>query len=228
VDYQAAVQAGTALTGAAMNAKMVIAGPMPRRELEDIRRHIRDRERVLVGRARLRSAALREQVEEQLAAIYSWDDHPTWAKIANTANKLVAEAQVDFDKACEELRIPKNFRPSMGFMWGGRGENAVASRRTELRRVAQARIETLERKALTQIQQMSLEALVVLTENGLESAAAKKFFADLPDLEKLMPSLNVAEVVRLLLDKRRELPSHRRYGQPDIGADGEDDEGAEP
>ena len=62
-----------------------------------------------------------------------------WSAAADSGRKAIEIAQATVDDRCEELGIPKRFRPSIQAVWSGRGENAVKSRRDELRRVAQTK-----------------------------------------------------------------------------------------
>jgi hypothetical protein len=78
--------------------------------------------------------------------------------------------------------------------WSSRGENAVAGRRVELRKMAQTAIAAQEQKAKTQIELSSLKAQERLALDGLTSEAALSFVEALPSVEELMPRLSFDEV----------------------------------
>lgn len=167
---------------------------MTKSERSELGQLIRKRERVMKSMAAERSAQMLAEFDTQLAAIYSFDDDATWAKAKTEAEKAVEEAKEVIARRCEELRIPREFAPSLGVGWYGRGENAVASRRTELRRAAKSQIAAMEKEVLTKIERMSLNAQTEVIANGLESAAALEFLEKMPALEQLMPTLDVNEI----------------------------------
>jgi hypothetical protein len=70
-----------------------------------------------------------------------------------------------------------------------RGENVVATRRQELRKVAYTRIDAIAKDAKLQIEQFSLDTQTKLLAGGLESAEAKAFLESMPTPEQLMPPM---------------------------------------
>jgi hypothetical protein len=86
-----------------------------------------------------RSAELLAEFEQQLASVYSYDQHRTWKAATEAAGKAVSKAKKQIAARCEELGIPARFAPTVEYLWSGRGENAVAERRRELRAVAKMR-----------------------------------------------------------------------------------------
>ena len=88
---------------------------------------------------------------------------------------------------CRELGIPERFAPDLSLHWHGRGyDNLIERRKSELRRMAQTRIEAIEAKAVTEIELTCLEAQTALAVAG--------FLEALPSIEALMPKLSFAEV----------------------------------
>jgi hypothetical protein len=73
-----------------------------------------------------RSAELLAEFEQQLASVYSYDQHRTWKAATEAAGKAVSEAKKQIAARCEELGIPARFAPTVEYVWSGRGENAVA------------------------------------------------------------------------------------------------------
>ena len=67
---------------------------------------------------------------------------------------------------CESLGIPARFAPTVEFSWRGRGENAIAKRRAELRAVAKSRIAAIEKAAITQIERGCLDAQMLEAHKG--------------------------------------------------------------
>lgn len=79
--------------------------------------------------------------------------------------------------------------------WYGRGENASALRRGELRAVAKTRIDADARAAKVAIERSSVEMQTELVAGGLESEAARAFLPSMPTTEALMAAApSVAEI----------------------------------
>jgi hypothetical protein len=96
---------------------------------------------------------------------------------------------------CRGLGIPKDFAPDLSLTWRHRGYgNAVKERREELRRAAKAQIESLEQRAIVEIEKASVEAQTEIALAGLTSQAARRFVAQLPTVESLMPALSYQEL----------------------------------
>jgi hypothetical protein len=169
-------------------------GGMSRAEREDLQRLVRQREKVLKSAAKQRSAELIADFENQLGAEYSFDDDDVWREATQTAEQEIEKANSRIARRCAELGIPRRFAPSIRTQWFDRGENAVKGRRAELRKMAQSRIEAVERKAIVDIEQSCLEAQTQLAISGLTSDAARRFIEQLPSVEKLMPALSFGEV----------------------------------
>lgn len=172
-------------------------GKMTKSERSELGQLIRKRERVMKSMAAERSAQMLSEFDTQLAAIYSFDEDETWAKAKAEAQNVVVAANETIAKRCAELGIPKDFAPSLAFAWIGRGENQVASRRAELRRMALSRIKAIEKEAVTKIERMSLAAQTEVIANGLESASAREFLENMPSLESLMPMIDANEMKQL-------------------------------
>lgn len=170
---------------------------MTKGERVELGQLIRKRERVMKSMVAERSTAMLAEFESQCAAIYSFDQDEIWKDAFAAAEKIVEESEKVIAARCDELGIPKEFAPSIDVHWYGRGENAVASRRSELRRVAKAKIANLEKDAISKIERMSLEAQTEVIANGLQSDAARGFLERMPDITTLMPTLNAAEIKQL-------------------------------
>jgi hypothetical protein len=171
---------------------------MTKGERTELGQLIRKREKVMKAQARERSSALLAEFEAQSAKIHHWDEDEIWAKAKEEAEIAVSAAQRIIAKRCKALGIPEEFAPGVQFFWHGRGHNAAADRRAELRTAAKRKIEHLEAEAITKIERMSLEAQEEVVANGLESAAAKAFLQAMPKLEALMPPIAVGEIQSLV------------------------------
>lgn len=165
---------------------------------------VKKRERVMKVAAQERSAALLAEFDAQSAKIYHFDDDATWSRVFEEAQLAVERAQQEIDKRCTERGIPAEFAPRLSFGWCGRGHNAVAERRVELRRAAKSKIEALEKEAVTKIERLSLQAQTDIVTAGLESAGAKAFLESMPKLEQLMPPVEIGEIQSLIETRRQE------------------------
>jgi hypothetical protein len=87
-----------------------------------------------------RKAELLADFDQQLATIYEFDDE-RWARITRAAREGVDAADEKLRAVCDEVGIPTEFRPRLQAAWYGRGENALAQRRVELRRAAVSRLD---------------------------------------------------------------------------------------
>ncbi len=166
---------------------------MTKAERIDLAKLVRMRAKVARTEVDQRAAELRADAEEQLAAIYRADD-PVWAEITQAAKTAVAEADEQIELLCRERGIDPEFRPSLNVSWYGRGANALASRRAELRKVAEGRVDAASKGAKHQIEAESVRVQTELLAAGLTTAAAGAFLVAMPTAEQLMPRLDVREL----------------------------------
>ena len=92
------------------------------------------------------------------------------------------------------MGVRKEFRPSLHVGWYDRGENADAKRRTELRKVAQTRLEARARAAKLEVERHEVTVLEKLAAGALESTEAKAFLEAIPSASELMPTVTLAEL----------------------------------
>ena len=168
---------------------------MTRRERDDLARLVRQRAKLEKAGADQRKAELLAEFEEQISAVYSFDDDETWRKAMKAARAEVSAAQDKIAERCRELGIPKEFAPSLDIQWYRRGQNAVASRRSELRLAAKARLDAMEKTAMTEIERASVEAQTQLILGGLTTEAAKSFLESIPSIMSLMPTLDAPALI---------------------------------
>jgi hypothetical protein len=136
--------------------------------------------------AEQRGATLLADAEAKLAAIYAAEDR-AFADVTAKAGKLIAKADAVIAKRCEQLGIPKKFRPRLRIAWSERGENSCPYRRAELRKVAETQIQAMIQQAKVQIAREEVEQLRQLTAHGLESPQAVAFLGKMPHAEELLP-----------------------------------------
>lgn len=179
-----------------------MAVTMTKGERTELGQLIRKREKVLKSYAQERSSTLLAEYDAASAKIFHYDDDSVWQAANEEARKAVIKAQDEISQRCEQLGIPKEFAPGLEFGWHGRGHNAVASRRQELRQAAKSRIEALEREAFTKIERLSLEAQTEIVSHGMESEAATKFLTGMPSMDVLMPIVAFADVQQLLQERK--------------------------
>lgn len=183
---------------------------MTNRERQDLASLIRKREKLMKTAAAERASAMMAEFEKQCASIYRFDDDAVWKEAMEKAAAAVKEAEDAIAARCADLGIPRDFAPSISLNWYGRGHNAVAERRTELRRAAKARIDAIEKDALVKIERASLEAQTELMATGIETEAAKLFLEGMKSVDALMPSIDAQEVKQLVEARHEE--RRRSYG----------------
>jgi hypothetical protein len=168
-----------------------------RAERGDLLKIARLRARVALGEIEQRSAELLADFEQQLASVYSFDTNDVWAVAEAAAEAAVDKAAADIAAECRRLGIPKRFAPGLSLGWYGRGENACAQRRIELRKVAKTRIEALAAGARAAINRASAEIQTELIATGLGDEA-KALLDKMPSAKALMAPLAVEEVEKLI------------------------------
>jgi hypothetical protein len=167
--------------------------PISRAERQDLLKIARLRQKVAISETGQREAELRADFEQQLASIYSFDNNETWAAAAKAAQAAAARADSEIKAECQKLGIPARFAPGMSCLWYGRGENASAQRRVELRKVATTRIAAIAARARAEIERasaaiqselltigMSDEARALLDKMPNAQAAGRGAGSDLP------------------------------------------------
>jgi len=190
---------------------------LSRQETHDLSMIIKDRSKVLRAHVDEQAAACFADFERKLSAAYTWDGDEVWKEAALRAQKVADEAQEVIAKRCAELGIPKTFAPSIGVSWNGRGQNALASRRDELRGVAKKSIEAMSKAAVTQIEKQSLELRTQVVAMGLLSDDAKVFLESLAPVTDAMRALDFREMeLKLEHQHQQRIDDRRRFGRYDF------------
>ena len=186
---------------------------LSRSETHDLSMIIKDRTRVLKAHADEQEATCLADFERKLAAVYSWDQDEVWKAAADEARKVALEAQAKIAERCVELGIPKSFGPSLHVSWQERGENALAQRRAELRRVAKGQIEAMKRAAITKIEKQSLDLRTQVVSMGVVSGEARLFLESLAPVEDAMTSLDFGQIERRLeQEHQKRIAGRSRFG----------------
>ena|SRR6266851_7002754 len=181
-----------------------VAGPkISKGEREELRGLLKARARFAKKFIEQRASVLVADVEQKLAVRYKVNAS-AWKDLTSTAQEAVERADEELAQRCRDLGIPEAFRPSVRFSWYDRGETALTSRRTELRRVAVTRINAMAKQAQVEIEGKALEGLELLAQSALESDAAQRFLASIPSVEALMPALDVSELGPLALPRNED------------------------
>jgi len=186
---------------------------MTKGEREDLIRLIKQRERVAKTAAEQRSAAMLAEFESQVASVHAFATNEVWRASVEAAQAAAKEAMEKIAAESTKLGIPPEFQPRVSFGWLQRGESAYNERRVELRRVAKAEIDAMEKIARVQIEQASVQAQTEVIANGLTSAAAIEFLRSMPAIETMMPALDVSTIQAKLADRAR---TQRGYVGPHL------------
>jgi hypothetical protein len=186
---------------------------MTKGEREDLIRLIKQREKVAKTAAEQRSAAMLAEFEQQVSAVHAFATNEVWRAAVEAAQAAAKEAMEKVAAEADKLGIPKEFQPQLGFSWARRGENEYQSRRAELRRVAKAEIDAMEKVARVQIEQASVQAQTEVIANGLTSAAAIDFLRSMPAIDTMMPALDITAIQQKLAERARQL---RPYAGPHL------------
>jgi hypothetical protein len=176
-------------------------------EVDILIRNLRRREKLAKAGADARAAEMKADFEKKVAAAYCFDDDATWKAAAEAAEQEVQKAKKLLAARCAELGIPANFAPTLNCSWWNRGENASATRRAELRNVADAEISQRLKQAKFRIEQEFSNLENGLIAGSLETMEAQSFFAALPTLEQLLPLFSLAEVKSRVQHQLQQLQS---------------------
>lgn len=176
---------------------------MTRADREILVKIARQRERLAKTEAKERAALLVSDFEKQLDRRYHYDENEIWAASHKIAEETVERAQAAVEAECAKLGIPAQFAPRLSLEWYMRGRNSVKGERAEMRRVAMRTIDAMEKSAKTAIERRSVETQEKIMIGSLTTDEARRFLADMPTAENLMPSLSVANVEALLIEENR-------------------------
>ena len=163
-------------------------GKMTAAERSELGSLVRFNAKVARADAEARGKWLKADVEEKLSARFKFED-AAWKDITAAAEKAVQEADAAIAALCRDRGVPEDFRPSLCLSWHGRGENASAARRAEMRKLAYAHIDAQVKEMQVEIDRQAAQQLNQLAQAGLNSEAARAFIDALPSPEELLKPL---------------------------------------
>jgi hypothetical protein len=152
------------------------------------------------------------QFETQLATEFAAEDE-RFRDLVRYASDAAQRADAELQRRCQEMGVPERFRPTLRVSWSSRGENALAERRAELRRVALARADADAKAAIEHIEASAVRAEEDLLREGLTTGAAHAFLERLPTPEALMPPLEVHGLLQALPGHHFDQPASEAYGR---------------
>ena len=176
---------------------------MTKAEREDLIRLVKQREKVAKTAAEQRSAAMLVEFERQVADLHPFDRNEVWSAAVAATVEAARKANEEIAREADRLGIPKEFHPRIAFHYAARGQAEFDQRRVELRRLAKAEIEALEKVARVQIESASVQAQTEIIASGLSSQAALTFLNSLPAIETMMPTLDVTAIQAKLAAQAR-------------------------
>ncbi len=180
------------------------------RERSELAALIRRREKVAKTATAETKAHRLAELEVQLASSFQAEDE-RFRDITTFVSAAVKRANAEINRRCEELHIPERFRPRVEAVFLGRGENALAERRAELRRVGQTQADADEKTARTVIERRSVEIQTELVRDGLTTEAGQRFLDSLPQPVDLMPALEVPSLLAALPGHQRDWAKNTGY-----------------
>jgi hypothetical protein len=176
---------------------------MTKGEREDLIRLVKQREKVAKTAAEQRSAAMLADFERQVSAAHKFNDDEVWNAATAAAVDAAKKVNAEIEAKATELGIPPEFQPKLQFSWEKRGKAEYNQRRDDLRRLAKAEIDAMEKVARVQIESQSVSAQTEIIANGLSSADAIAFLQQLPAIESMMPALDITTIQAKLADRAR-------------------------
>jgi hypothetical protein len=166
-------------------------------ERAELRSLIRRRAGVAKKDVDARRDTLIADFEEELTVEFQPDDE-RWEEIVRTATRAVQDAERDLQAACETAGIRKELRPHVGVQWLQGGRQDIEQRKGALRRLAARRLEALATQAKLEIDRQAIAIESRLAATALRSAEAAEWLASLPQVDELVPALDIGSVRREL------------------------------
>lgn len=175
---------------------------MNKSELEAIGRALRANVKAAKAAIVALGPKLKAEFEVQLSVSYPSSGDPVWKDALHTVYETYEIQQARVDARCEELRIPRRFRPHLqppGWSDGWRCSTFdFKDMRAEMRRLAGAQIDDMLKSRMAQLELDSANIQFEIASHGCVTDAAKEFLAKLPSVDSLIPPLKVSEVEALI------------------------------
>jgi hypothetical protein len=176
---------------------------MTKGEREDLIRLIKQREKVAKTAAEQRSASMLAEFESSVSKLHAFANNEVWRAAQEAAQQAAHEASEKIMAKAKELGIPDEFHPRITFSWLQRSEDVYRARRDELRRVAKAEIDAMEKSTRVQIEAESVRAQTEVIAHGLTSDAAIAFLDNMKPIESMMPLLDINSIQQKLAERAR-------------------------
>jgi hypothetical protein len=145
---------------------------------------------------------LKAEFEVQLQASYPPSGDPVWKEALQIVYNTYEIQEARVEARCEELGIPKRFRPHMrppGWSDGWQSScSDYKDYRAEMRRLAGIQIDDMLKSRLAQLELDSANVQFEIASHGCVTDAATDFLARLPSINSLIPPLKVSEVEALI------------------------------
>jgi len=167
---------------------------MTRTDRKELAQLVRRREKIAKGEVDRVARERLADFEREAASTYRVGDDDVWAEQTRIATEAVEDAKTVIADRCRELGVAKWTAPTLQVSWYNRGENAVKERVVELRKVAKTRIDADATAAKNEVEKASVNVQEQLVAGGLDSEEAKRFLAEMPTAEALMPAVPLAEI----------------------------------
>lgn len=175
------------------------------KEAHDLGQIIKDRAKVLKAHAEEQAAACLADFERKVSATFAFDSDDVWKRATEEAMKVIAESNEKIAARCKKLGIPKEFAPGLSISWSARGQNGIANRRTELRKVAVAEIEAMKRAAITKIERQSLDLRTQVVTMGVLSRDGVLFLESLAPVQEAMGQIDFAVIEAKMMQETQRL-----------------------
>lgn len=179
---------------------------LTRKDRDELVKVIRMRVKLAHADVAERQARLSAQIEQELSAKFESEDE-RWRDLTTEAQDHLRRIDGELANRCDELGLRPEFRPRYQLAWRSRGENSDPLRRSELRRLAKTRIESLGKSANLDIDRQAADSITSLIAGGLSSDDARAELDALPTADSLMLAPSVAELEAVYDRDRKALGS---------------------
>lgn len=166
---------------------------MTKAERAELRSIVKQQYKVLRNEVTQRQAELIAEVEQEIAERYAEADQ-TWEAFKHKVDEIVMAANRQINDALYEF----GYQAKSGSerMWvHSPSISKPESERTELRRLAQARVNAQIRDAGVALDRQEANLLRDLAVGALESDEARAFLAAIPSVGELVPAARLRELV---------------------------------
>lgn len=182
------------------------------KEAHDLGMLIKDRAKVLKAHAEEQAATCLADFEHKISAKFEFDKDDTWRALTEDAAAIITKANEQIAKhALKKYGIPAEFAPSLKLSWAERGQNRTSDRRDELRRLARAQVESMKKKAMTDIEKQSLDLRTQVMSLQILSPNAQMFLESMAPIEQAMTALDFAEIEAKMIQAEKNKPKRIGY-----------------